>query len=345
MIGQKYVNDIFQVSLGMLCHTPVQHEEGEVIIQEKRQIRLFLKAFDHTRSQSLHQAQQWLDELAEEVWHITGFGIYQGTITSYQHEQPLKVVQRTYAYEPATRLAYLFSIEFLCSPFDQRVSLPYAYPQYTKCFGDSVRLHYTYRILRTPGENLFINDALFRRFVCRFEEAHPFTLYFWKFHAYHAYQHVQSFSLNALPKSRQSVKHKSRKQTRKRVKTQQRQQAQQQAQERKAQGKPPVPEKIYLIEAMPDHYKIGVSIHPRSRLRELQTSHPYKLTLIHTFVAEPGKEAEEKLHRFFHTARLKGEWFQLTSDQRKFVEQLHTYEDGKFGATEPMPELARLNAL
>ena len=43
-----------------------------------------------------------------------------------------------------------------------------------------------------------------------------------------------------------------------------------------------------------------------------------------------GQEAEEKLHRFFHSCRLQGEWFELTTRQKDLVVSIQAYADGKF---------------
>jgi hypothetical protein len=349
MIGKKHSDDIFQISIGMYCSTALKDEGIEMTIQEKRQIRLFLQAFDTSDEQQLIQANRWLDELAEEIWHITGFGVYQATLTTHQHEKPLKLLKKSYEYPPATRQAYLFSIEFVFSAGNQRFSLPYAYPTYAKFPRISVsvgRLRESlYRIDRTKSDGLFATDPVFRRFVHRFENTGAFSVYFFKHQTYHHYQQLHGFYISALSKSRQSVRQKGRQKVRKKIKAYQRQQEKTQAQIRKAQGKPAIPEKIYLIGTTDHQYKVGVSIHPKSRLRGLQTSHPQKLTLIHTFPAEPGKEAEDKLHRFFHQERLEGEWFLLTETQRQFIESITEYTDGKFLSQTTDQRLVKLNTL
>lgn len=53
--------------------------------------------------------------------------------------------------------------------------------------------------------------------------------------------------------------------------------------------------------------KVGFSIDPRKRLKELQTGYPDTLRIL---LMIPGDEATERtLHRQFEGARLKGEWF------------------------------------
>lgn len=56
--------------------------------------------------------------------------------------------------------------------------------------------------------------------------------------------------------------------------------------------------------------KIGSSVEPRARLKELQTAHPFELKVEAVL---PGGCAEERdMHRRFADERLKGEWFKLT---------------------------------
>ena len=70
---------------------------------------------------------------------------------------------------------------------------------------------------------------------------------------------------------------------------------------------------IYLVRADgTDRYKIGKSINPTKRLSSLQTSSPYRLSLLaKTQVADMKKE-EAFLHDYFQDNRVTGEWFELT---------------------------------
>ncbi len=53
--------------------------------------------------------------------------------------------------------------------------------------------------------------------------------------------------------------------------------------------------------------KIGFSVSPEKRLKELQTGYPDTLTIL---LMIPGSESTETtLHRQFDASRLKGEWF------------------------------------
>lgn len=53
--------------------------------------------------------------------------------------------------------------------------------------------------------------------------------------------------------------------------------------------------------------KIGRSINPEKRLKQLQTGNPFKLKLIHVFEKQGYKE--KILHEELKEFKLKGEWF------------------------------------
>lgn len=64
--------------------------------------------------------------------------------------------------------------------------------------------------------------------------------------------------------------------------------------------------------------KLGISLDPDQRLRELQTGHPKRLHVYHRELIEDDIRAglfERLLHRDNHHTRLAGEWFDLTVEQ------------------------------
>jgi len=66
--------------------------------------------------------------------------------------------------------------------------------------------------------------------------------------------------------------------------------------------------------------KIGFSVEPQGRLKELQTGSPGKLELLQTW---PGTRYDEKrIHRFLKKNRVHGEWFQVDYDRAAYV--IHT---------------------
>lgn len=65
---------------------------------------------------------------------------------------------------------------------------------------------------------------------------------------------------------------------------------------------------LYIIQSSDaGMIKIGRSIHPDVRLKQLQTGHPAKLKLIHVF--ENMGYKEKYLHECLKSFRKKGEWF------------------------------------
>lgn len=66
--------------------------------------------------------------------------------------------------------------------------------------------------------------------------------------------------------------------------------------------------------------KIGVARNPHQRLKELQTGHDFQLELLATAPAHVA--LEPALHQRFAHVRMTGEWFQLTSEIARFIEDL-----------------------
>jgi hypothetical protein len=71
---------------------------------------------------------------------------------------------------------------------------------------------------------------------------------------------------------------------------------------------------VYFIQckAEMNPIKIGVSKHPRKRLKDLKTSNPFKLTLLECVRFQNERQAyaiEQKLHEIFDLSRMNGEWF------------------------------------
>lgn len=63
--------------------------------------------------------------------------------------------------------------------------------------------------------------------------------------------------------------------------------------------------------------KLGLSVHPEKRVRQLQTGSALPLKIFHTEEIDDAlvKPAESALHRLLSYRRLKGEWFDLTVEQ------------------------------
>lgn len=75
---------------------------------------------------------------------------------------------------------------------------------------------------------------------------------------------------------------------------------------------------VYFIRAVEaDRVKIGWTVDVAKRLRGLQTSSPFALTLVGALAGETGFEG--RLHRRFAADRVSGEWFRLSAEIRKYL--------------------------
>lgn len=58
--------------------------------------------------------------------------------------------------------------------------------------------------------------------------------------------------------------------------------------------------------------KIGMALHPRARLRELQCGNPLKLHVLYSARCPvPARKLERDLHKEFAASRMHGEWFDV----------------------------------
>ena len=85
--------------------------------------------------------------------------------------------------------------------------------------------------------------------------------------------------------------------------------------------------KIYLIHC--EHlnsYKIGVSVNPEKRIKQLQTGTPYELNIVQIYESKYPFKVEKTLHKNFFSKKitedfqfnfelLKGEWFNLSPSE------------------------------
>ena len=88
---------------------------------------------------------------------------------------------------------------------------------------------------------------------------------------------------------------------------------------------------VYIIRAgRTNLYKIGKSNDPQGRLDNLQTANPYKLKLIHTFKADNASAAEEELHGLLCKKQMEGEWFRLSIDVKNRLTNIAEYRQNNF---------------
>jgi len=76
---------------------------------------------------------------------------------------------------------------------------------------------------------------------------------------------------------------------------------------------------VYFIECG-NRMKIGVSVCPQDRVKQLQTGSPSPLVL--RAAVSGGHNVEKELHHKFSDERLDGEWFLLSQRLEKYIEEI-----------------------
>jgi len=87
---------------------------------------------------------------------------------------------------------------------------------------------------------------------------------------------------------------------------------------------------IYFA-ALGDEVKIGFSLHPKRRIRQLRSEFGVPLQLLATMEGDEDRECS--LHKLFETFHLRGEWFRLVPEIRLFIESrgaFHTLQAIQF---------------
>lgn len=76
--------------------------------------------------------------------------------------------------------------------------------------------------------------------------------------------------------------------------------------------------KLYIIQMLETNFfKIGISMDPNDRLKNIQTSNPYKLALIKTYDCEKSFEVEKIIHTKMDKFNANGEWFKFEDNELK----------------------------
>lgn len=71
---------------------------------------------------------------------------------------------------------------------------------------------------------------------------------------------------------------------------------------------------IYVIRAVDEHYKIGLTVNPVTRLRQLRAGSPHDLAFEILAPCDDIYRIESVLHTQYANQRIKGEWFTLSAD-------------------------------
>jgi hypothetical protein len=88
---------------------------------------------------------------------------------------------------------------------------------------------------------------------------------------------------------------------------------------------------VYFIQSGP-YVKIGIADNPSKRINELQTGNPMALVLLRSFRVMDARRIERSLHAHFDAVRVRGEWFDLSDDDRDRISKADTILDVVTGA-------------
>lgn len=85
---------------------------------------------------------------------------------------------------------------------------------------------------------------------------------------------------------------------------------------------------VYLIQSLEDSsYKIGVSKHPKKRLKQLQTGNSAELKLIESYQSEYAYRIEKSLQNRYSYLKKEGEWFEMSIiNEVTFLEECKNIE-------------------
>ena len=78
------------------------------------------------------------------------------------------------------------------------------------------------------------------------------------------------------------------------------------------------PHYLYLMRSANGLYKIGISFDPIARHRSLATG-PVAVALLWAHPIENVERVEKELHRHFQDKRIRGEWFELDTENVEYI--------------------------
>ena len=80
-------------------------------------------------------------------------------------------------------------------------------------------------------------------------------------------------------------------------------------------------QKVYLMRNDFDLYKIGISNNPKKRAADIANNAGVPTTLIKSWESFNAPVTEKRLHEKFKGSRKKGEWFSLTKQELKLIDE------------------------
>ena len=76
---------------------------------------------------------------------------------------------------------------------------------------------------------------------------------------------------------------------------------------------------VYLLKSPTDAYKIGHAKNPANRLRTFNVKLPFEVQFIRIIKTPNMKAMERKLHKYFSSKRINGEWFKLEPEDIQYI--------------------------
>jgi hypothetical protein len=87
--------------------------------------------------------------------------------------------------------------------------------------------------------------------------------------------------------------------------------------------------KVYLLKnTSNDEYKIGISVHPQKRLKEVQTGNASEIIICNIYESEYANKIEKALHSHYSYVKKMGEWFTLSlKEELEFINECKRIEN------------------
>lgn len=83
---------------------------------------------------------------------------------------------------------------------------------------------------------------------------------------------------------------------------------------------------VYVIGG-DQHFKIGIALNVKKRMKCLQTSCPFRLTLVKEWKHDEARTMESLLHQKYDAFHSSGEWFKLTTEEAQKIRDARKPED------------------
>lgn len=318
----------YELSMTVTIYSRTQASDGTMFTKTKHRPFSLRNLQGETLEDQVQQAIRIMNEVAQELHYLTGFGIDKGRV-KHGSTTIEEVIYPELAPSSTENLWYSYAIVLKFVPHVYK----WVQGKVEKSAIDETLLHEGWhkQAVWTGGKSSFKipvakeagffrlgsygieyekNDAVFTRFIGRFRED-----------GHLCYGRSQSFgtlaqvSYDYWPQAKKPQKYMKKLPRKSRLATQ----------------PTDTTEYVYIIKiSRKNIYKIGKSDDPQGRLQSLQTASPHKLHIVHTFKADNASAAEEALHEILHKHRMEGEWFNIPKPQSERLLAIERFENTHF---------------